>query len=94
MKRSLLVDYLIPKNFKFCRQVPNSGYRGFLGRGIGILMEASSPRAGTISKWPIFKMVARRDLKCHIQRQTNGENGFTRVFDDADFIFDHLELIL
>ena len=46
----LLVDYLIPKNFKFCREVPNSGYRGFLGWRIGILMEASSPRGGMTSK--------------------------------------------
>ena len=56
-------------------------------------MEESSPRGGTTSKQRIFKMAARCVLKCDIQRLRNGKSGYTKVFDDAKFIFDHLELI-
>ena len=56
-------------------------------------MEESSPRGGTTSKRRIFKMAARCVLKFPIQRKRNSKNGYTRVFDDAKFIFDHLELI-
>ena len=52
-------------NFSFCREAPYSGYRGFLGWGIQILMEASSPKTGRTSKWPISKMAARIAAEYH-----------------------------
>ena len=56
----VIVHVIIPKNFKYCRKAPYSGYRGFWVWRIQILMEASSPRTRKASKWRISNMAARR----------------------------------